>query len=165
MTRPLRLLLLAAPLLLLLLGVPAGVALARRAPQELPPLIQPPPRATAVANGTAAPNGTASVLGPVGPQFGPPLPVARAQNGVSGSVTRVGPDLIVVYTKAKKLAFVHISPKTTIRMNGKNVKLSAVKRGDQVTILGSRDREGGFVATAIRVVRPDPPIPANGAPR
>ena len=43
MKRSFRLLLIVAPLLLLLLGVPAGVALARRAPQELPPLVQPGP--------------------------------------------------------------------------------------------------------------------------
>lgn len=159
MNRPLRFLLIVAPLLLLLLGVPAGVALARRAPQELPPLVQPGPRATAIANGTARP------IGPIGPQLGPPLPIVRARNGVSGTVTRVGPNLLVVYTKAKKLAIVRVDPKATIRMNGKNVKLTDVKIGDQVTVLGRRDAAGRFVAEALRVVRPAPPDRANTAPR
>ncbi len=158
MSRPLRLLLIAAPLVLLLLGVPAGVALARRAPQQLPAVVQPGPRATVVGNGTVRP------AGPIGPVLGPPLPLARAQNGVNGTVTRVGPNLLVVYTKAKKLAIVRVDPKAIIRMNGKNIKLADVKRGDQVTVLGKRDAAGRFAAEAIRVVRPAPPT-ANGAPQ
>jgi hypothetical protein len=166
MTRPLRFLLIVAPLLLLLLGVPAGVALARRAPQELPPLVQTGPFATAVANGTARPAFPIGTAPPGGGQFiGPPLPIVRAQNGVSGTVTRVGPDLLVVYTKGKKLAIVRVDPKATIRMNGKNIKLTDVKPGDQVTVLGRRDAAGRFVAQAIRVVRPSPPDRANTAPR
>ena len=159
MKRPLRFLLIVAPLLLLLLGVPAGVALARRAPQELPPLVQPGPLATAIANGTARPilpNGTVRAGGANGPFIGPPLPIVRARNGVSGTVTRVGPNLLVVYTKAKKLAIVRVDPKATIRMNCKNVKLTDVKIGDQVTVLGRRDAAGRFVAEALRVVRPAP---------
>jgi hypothetical protein len=160
MNRSLRLLLISAPLVLLLLGVPAGVALARRAPLQLPPpVVQPVPRATAAVNGTPRP------AGPAGPVLGPPIPIQRAQNGASGTVTRVGANMIVVYTKAKKLAIVRVDPKATIRMNGKNIKLSAVERGDRVTVLGSRDATGRFIAEAIRVVRPDPPVPSNGAPR
>lgn len=180
MKRSLRLLLVIAPVLLLLVGVPAGVVLARRAPQELPTTLQPGVIATAIANGTPRPifppNGTTRPpptpasrtgpqYGPPGPQLGPPLPVAQSRNGISGTVTRVGPDTLTVYTKGKKVAFVHLDTKTTIRLRGKNVKIGDIKRGDQVTILGRRDREGAFIATVIRVTRPDPPIPANGSPR
>jgi hypothetical protein len=159
MNRALRLLLIVAPLLLLLLCVPAGVALARRAPLQLPPAVQTGPSATAIANGTARPPG------PGGPQLGPPLPIDRARSGVSGTVTRVGPGFLVVYTKMKKLAIVRVDPNATIRMNGKNIELSTVKRGDQVTILGRRNAAGRFVAEAIRVVRPEPSTRPNGAPQ
>lgn len=178
MKRPLPLLLVVAPVLLLLLGVPAGVVLARRAPLEMPVTLSPGMRATAAANGTPRPalpnNGTARPqppdrvgpqYGPPGPQFGPPLPVSQSQNGISGTVTRVGTDVLTVYTKSRKVAFVHSDAQTTIRLRGKNIKISDLKRGDQVTILGRRDREGAFIATVIRVTRPDPPIPANGSPR
>lgn len=180
MRRSLRVLLVVAPALLLLLGVPAGVVLARRAPQELPTTLQPGVLATAIANGTPRavfpPNATARppqapasrtgpYYGPLGPQFGPPLPVAQSQNGISGTVTRSGGETLMVYTKARKVAFVHVDAKTTVRLRNKNVKVGDIKRGDQITVLGHRDREGAFIADVIRVTRPDPPIPANGSPR
>jgi hypothetical protein len=160
--RWLRLLLIAAPVIVLLLGVPAGVALARRSPLTEPFVSG--PRIAAVPDGTARP-GTSPPF--VGPQrfVGPPLPVSRAQSGVSGVITRAFPNRIVVYTRAKKLAIIAIDPKTTIRMNGKNIKASDVKRGDRVTVLGHRDSAGAFHADLVRVVRPARPDPAPGAAR
>ncbi len=167
MKRSLRLLLIVAPLLVLLLGVPAGVALARRTPPSAPAVIGRDAVATAVANGTPRPaqNGGGPFVGPRGPTNGPPLPVSQAQTGIAGAVTRVGPDRIVVYTRSKRLAFVEIDPTTTIRFRGKNIKASELMRGDLVTILGRRDREGAFHAQLIRVIRPERPDPPPGGAR
>jgi hypothetical protein len=163
MKRWLRLLLIAAPVIVLLLGVPAGVALARRSPLN-EPFVSGPRGGVAVPNGTAQPGAPPPFVGPQ--RFvGPPVPVSRAQSGVSGVITRDFPNRIAVYTRAKKLAIVAIDPKTTIRMNGKNIKASDVKRGDRVTILGHRDGAGAFHADLIRVVRPQRPDPAPGAAR
>ncbi len=167
MKRSLRLLLIIAPVLVLLLGVPAGVALARRSPPSAPAVIGRDAIATAVANGTPrpAPNGGGPFIGPRGPLLGPPLPLSQAQNGIAGVVTRVGPDRTVVYTRSKRLAFVEIDPTTTIRFQGKNIKASEVMRGDLVTVLGRRDREGAFHAQLIRVTRPERPDPPPGGAR
>lgn len=167
MKRSLRLLLVIAPLIALLLGVPAGVALARRSSLSAPAITTPGGVATAIANGTARPdpNDTGSFIGPRGPLYGPPPPISHAQTGVSGAITRVGPARLVVYTRAKRLAVIVIDPKTTIRMNGKNIKASDVRRGDRVTILGHRDSAGAFHADLIRVVRPQRPDPAPGGAR
>ncbi len=140
MRRWVRVLLIVAPLLALLLGVPAGVAMARRVAEPLP---------------------TRNFIGPR-PLFGPPLPRANAQTGIAGAITRVGPQGIVVYTRAKKIAIVAVDPATVIRFNGKNVKLSDLQRGDRVTILGRRDAQGRFHAEIIRAVRPPPPDPPPG---
>ncbi len=163
MKRWLRLLLIAAPVIVLMLGVPAGVALARRSPPREPAALLPRVE-TVVANGTVGPRSRPPITGPQR-TLGPPLPVSQAQSGVIGTITRVTPDRFVVYTRAKKVAFVTIDPKTTIRMNGKNIKAADVQRGDRVTILGHRDSTGVFHAQLIRVVRPPRPDPASGAPR
>ncbi len=153
MKRWLRILFITAPMIVLLFGVPTGVALARRTlPSEPVPFV---PRI-----GTAQPGARPPFIGP--PRFiGPPLPISQAQNGMIGVVTRAAPDRLVVYTRAKKLAFVTIDPVTTIRMNGKNITATDIQRGDRVTILGHRDSTGAFHANLIRVtrpVRPDPPL-------
>lgn len=168
MKRWLRLLLIVAPVIVLLLGVPAGVALARRSPPSAPVAIAPGAGGPAIASGTARPhpngNATAPFIGPR-PLFGPPLPVSQAQNGVNGIITRVNGDRIIVYTKAKKVAVIEIDPKTTIRFRGKNVQVSDLMRGDRVTILGHRDGEGTFHAELIRVTRPERPDPLPGGAR
>lgn len=166
MKRWLRVLLIVAPAIVLLLGVPAGVAFARRTPQSLPAAIGPTIRATDVpgAPGQPGENPTGPFVGPR-PFIGPRLPVSTAQNGIAGVITRVGPQGIVVYTKAKKVAFITIDAKTTIRFNGKNVKLSDLQRGDRVTILGSRNTAGAFHAELIRTVRPARPDPLPGNAR
>jgi len=151
--RWLRMLLIAAPMIVLLLGIPTGVALARRAtPSEPIPFV---PRIGTAQPGARPPfTGTQRLIGP-------PLPISRAQSGTIGVVTRAAPDRLVVYTRAKKLAFVTIDPVTTIRMNGKNITATDIQRGDRVTILGHRDSTGAFHANLIRVtrpVRPDPPL-------
>lgn len=154
MKRWLRLLLIAAPVIVLLFGVPTGVALARRAaPSEPIPFV---PRI-----GTAQPGARSPFIGPQ--QF--IGPISRAQSGMIGTVTRATPDRLVVYTRAKKLAIVTIDPKTTIRMNGKNTKASDIHRDDRVTILGHRDSAGVFHADLIRVVRPQRPDPPPGQAR
>ncbi len=157
MKRWLRILLITAPVIVLLLGVPTGVALARRAvPSEPIPFV---PRIGTVQPGARPPA--------IGPQqlVGPPLPISRAQSGATGVVTRAAPDRLVIYTHAKKLAIVTIDAKTTIRMNGKNIKASDIHRGDRVTILGHRDSAGAFHADLIRVVRPLRPDPPPGQAR
>ncbi|MHB8645594.1 MAG: hypothetical protein ACYDAR_07385 [Thermomicrobiales bacterium] len=169
MKRSLRFLLIGAPLIVLLLGVPAGVALARRSPPSVPALVSPGGSPSAIVNGTVRPgaNGSGSFIGPR-PYIGPPLPgsqVSQAQSGIAGTVTRVSARRFVVYTRAKKVAVVVIDPKTTIRMNGKTIKASDVKRGDHVTILGRRDSAGTFHAALIRVVRPARPDPPPGGAR
>jgi len=166
MKRSLRLLLIAAPVIVLLLGVPAGVALARRSPPSAPVVIGRGAVATAVANGTArpGPSGNGPFVGPR-PNFGPPLPISQAQTGIAGAITRVTPERIVVYTRSKRLAFVEIDPTTKIRFRGKDIKASELMRGDLVTILGHRDREGAFHAQLIRVTRPERPDPPPGAAR
>ncbi len=157
MKRWLRILLIAAPVIVLLFGVPTGVALARRAaPSEPIPFV---PRI-----GTAQPGARPPFIGPQR-LSGPPLPISRAQNGMIGVVTRAAPDRLVVYTRAKKLAIATIDPTTTIRMNGKNIKASDIHRGDRVTILGHRDSAGVFHADLIRVVRPQRPDPPPGQAR
>jgi len=165
--RSLRLLLIVAPLIVLLLGVPAGVALARRSPPSVPAIVG--PRLTPAIVGTArsGQNGSNPFIGPR-PFIGPPLPgsrVSQAQSGIAGTITGVSSQRIIVYTRAKKVAVVMVDPKTTIRMNGKNIKASDVKRGDRVTILGQRDRAGAFHAVLIRVVRPARPDPPPGTAR
>lgn len=157
MKRWLRLLLITAPVIVLLLGVPAGVALARRTPLSEPLTIA--PRIGTVQPGAQPPF--------IGPQrfIGPPLPISRAQNGVIGVITRTAPGRFVVYTRAKKLAIIAADAKTTIRMNGKNIKAADVKRGDRVTVLGHRDSSGAFHADLIRVTRPAPPDPPPGQSR
>lgn len=169
MKRWLRGLFIAAPMIVLLLGVPAGVALARRSPTSLPAVIAPGSfTGTVVPRGTPRPLPDGSTNGPfVGPRplFGPPLPISQASNGLAGVITRTAADRIIVYTKSKKIAFVEIDPTTTIHMNGKNIKLSQLQRGDLVTVLGYRDREGAFHAELIRVTRPPPPDPSPGAAR
>lgn len=163
MKRWLRLLLITAPVIVLLLGVPAGVALARRSPPS-EPVVSVPRAGTATANGTARPGARPPFIGPQ--RFiGPPVPISRAQNGVIGVVTRAAPNRLVVYTRAKKLAIVAIDAKTTLRMNGKNIKASDVRRGDRVTVLGHRDSTGAFHADLVRVVRPPPPDPPSGQAR
>ncbi|HEY8293239.1 MAG TPA: hypothetical protein VIG44_12155, partial [Thermomicrobiales bacterium] len=152
-----------APMIVLLFGVPAGVALARRTPLSEPiPII---PRAgTAVANGTARPGGQPPFIGPQ--RFiGPPIPISQAQSGVIGVINRATPGRFVVYTRAKKLAIIAVDAKTTIRMNGKNIKAADVKRGDRVTVLGHRDSGGAFHADLIRVTRPARPDPPPGQAR
>lgn len=163
MKRWLRFLLITAPVIVLLLGVPAGVALARRTP-----LSEPLPIATRI--GTTVPNGTVrpGARPPfVGPQrfIGPPVPISQAQSGVIGVITRTAPGRFVVYTRAKKLAIIAVDAKTTIRMNGKNIKAADVKRGDRLTVLGHRDSSGAFHADLIRVTRPAPPEPPPGQAR
>lgn len=156
MKRSLRLLLIVAPVLVLLLGVPAGVALARRSPPSVP--------AVAKGTGRPGPNGNGPFIGPR-PSSGPPLPVSEAQTGIAGVITRVTPDRIVVYTRSKRLAFVEIDPTTKLRFRGKDIKVSELMRGDLVTILGHRDREGAFHAQLIRVTRSERPDPPPGAAR
>jgi hypothetical protein len=152
--RSLRLLLIAAPLIVLLLGVPTGVALARRAPVSAPIAIAPGTVGTAVANGTARPRpGTGPFVGPRR-LFGPPLPISQAQTGVNGTITRIAGNRIVVYTRSKKVATITIDPTTILRFQGKNVKASALMRGDNVTVLGRRDSAGAFHAEAVRITRP-----------
>lgn len=154
MKRWLRMLLIAAPVIVLLLGVPTGVALARRTPPSEPiPFV---PR-----SGTAQPGTRPSFIGPqrfIGP-------ISQAQNGMIGVITRAAPDRLIVYTRAKKIAIVTIDPQTTIRMNGKNIEATDIKRGDRVTILGHRDSAGVFHANLIRVTRPAPPDPSPGQAR
>lgn len=165
MKRALRLLLIVAPVIVLLLGVPAGVALARRSPPGAPAAVTPGAAGTAIANGTARPRpGNGPFIGPR-PLFGPPLPVSQAQNGVNGTITGIGRDRIVVYTKARKVALITLDPETTIRFRGKNIKTSDLKRGDNVTILGHRDSAGAFHAQLIRVTRPERPDPPPGGAR
>lgn len=157
MKRWLRMLLIAAPVIALLLGIPTGVALARRAtPREPIPFV---PRL-----GTAQPDTQSPSIRPQR-LVGPPLPVSQAQSGMIGVITRATPDRLVVYTRAKKLAIVTIDPKTTIRMNGKNIKAADIRRGDRVTILGHRDSAGAFHANLIRVIRPVRPDPPPGQAR
>ena len=157
MKRWLRILLIAAPVIVLLFGVPAGVALARRTPLSAPIPIAP-------RVGTAQPGAQSPFIGPQ--RFiGPPLPISRAQNGVSGVITRAAPGRFVVYTRAKRVAIIAVDAKTTIRMNGKNIKAADVKRGDRVTVLGHRDSAGAFHADLIRVTRPAPPDPPPGQAR
>lgn len=158
-----RLLLITAPVIALLFGVPAGVALARRTPPSEPiPIIL---RAgTAVVGGTALPGAQPPFVGPQ--RFiGPPVPISQAQSGVIGVINRATPGRFVVYTRAKKLAILAVDAKTTIRMNGKNIKAADVKRGDRVTVLGHRDSSGAFHADLIRVTRPAPPDPPPGQAR
>ena len=90
---------------------------------------------------------------------------SQAQTGINGAITNVRSDRIIVYTKAKRIAVVIIDPKTMIRFQGKNIKVSELARGDNVTILGHRDREGAFHAQLIRVTRPQRPEPAPGSTR
>lgn len=183
MTRSLRLLLVCAPLLLLLIGIPTGVALAaRRGTGELPPEVAggpgvllpygpPAPTRPPRPYGPPAPT-NAPWLGPKAPTpapvLGPKSPTApslsTAQNGVAGRITRIDKESITVYTRARKIAIISIDPQTTIRFRGKDVNLNALKRGDDVTILGKRDRENAFHAVLIRADRPDPPDPGNGKP-
>lgn len=161
MKRPLRLLLIVAPVIVLLLGVPAGVALARRSP----PVALTPGVGSAIANGTARPRpGNGPFIGPRR-LFGPPLPTSQAQTGVNGTITRMTANRIVVYTKSKRIALIEIDPTTTIRFQGKNVNASELKPGDNVTILGRRDSAGSFHAELIRITRPQPPDPPPGGAR
>ncbi|MGI8687630.1 MAG: hypothetical protein ACR2M3_03535 [Thermomicrobiales bacterium] len=154
MKRWLRTLLITAPVIVLLLGVPTGVALARRAaPSEPIPFV---PRI-----GTAQPGVQPPFIGPQ--QF--IGPISQAQSGMIGVITRATPGRLIVYTRAKKLAIVTIDSKTTTRMNGKNIKASDIHRGDRVTILGHRDSAGAFHADLIRVVRPPRPDPPPGQAR
>jgi len=164
--RSLRLLIIFAPVIVLLLGVPAGVALARRSPPSAPVPIITVPRSATAPNGTVQPrpNGNGPFIGPR-PLFGPPLPASQAQTGINGTITNVRSDRIIVYTKAKRIAVVIIDPKTMIRFQGKNIKVSELARGDNVTILGYRDREGAFHAQLIRVTRPQRPDPTPGSVR
>ncbi|MGI8855368.1 MAG: DUF5666 domain-containing protein [Thermomicrobiales bacterium] len=165
MKRSLRLLLITAPLIVLLLGVPAGVALARRSPPSAPVAVSPGAVGTAIANGTARPRtGTGPFVGPQR-QFGPPLPVSQARTGVNGTITRIAGNRIIVYTRAKKVASIVIDPTTILRFQGKNVKASDLMRGDNVTVLGRRDSTGAFHAEAIRITRPAPSDPPPGAAR
>ncbi|HEY7908525.1 MAG TPA: DUF5666 domain-containing protein [Thermomicrobiales bacterium] len=165
MKRSLRLLLIAAPLIVLLLGVPTGVALARRSPVSAPIAITPGAVGTAGANGTARPHpGTGPAIGPRR-LLGPPLPVSQARTGVNGTITRIAGNRIVVYTRMKKVATITIDPTTVLRFQGKNVKASELKRGDNVTVLGRRDSAGAFHAEAVRITRPTPPDPPPGAAR
>lgn len=166
MKRSLRLLIILAPLFALLLGVPAGVALARRASPSAPVTVSPGAIGTAIANGTARPrpNGNGPFIGPR-PLFGPPLPISQAQTGINGTITRMAANRIVVYTKAKKIALIEIDPTTTIRFRGKNINASQLMGGDHVTVLGRRDSAGVFHAELIRVTRPQPPDPPPGGAR
>jgi RNase P/RNase MRP subunit p29 len=163
--RSFRLLLIMAPLIVLLLGVPAGVALARRSPASAPITVAPGAVGTAIANGTARPR---PGNGPfIGPQrlLGPPLPASQARTGVNGTITRVTANRIVVYTRAKKVAVITIDPTTILRFQGKNVTASELMPGDNVTVLGRRDSARVFHAEAIRITRPAPPNPPPGAAR
>jgi hypothetical protein len=163
--RSFRLLLIAAPLIVLLLGVPTGVALARRSPVNAPIAIAPGPIGTAVAKGTVQPrSGNGRLIGPRR-LLGPPLPVSQAQTGVNGTITRIAGNRVVVYTRMKKVATITIDPTTVLRFQGKNVKASELKRGDNVTVLGRRDSTGAFHAEAVRITRPAPPDPPPGAAR
>lgn len=165
MKRSLRLLLIVAPVFMVLLGIPAGVALARRSPPSAPITISPGAVRTAIASGTERPRpGNGPFIGPQR-QFGPPLPASQAQKGVNGTITRVGADRIVIFTRAKKVAVIMIVPKTIIRFQGKNIKASELKPGDNVTVLGQRDSAGVFQAEAIRMTRPARPDPPPGGAR
>jgi hypothetical protein len=163
--RSFRLLLIAAPLIVLLLGVPTGVALARRSPVSAPIALASGPIGTAVAKGTVQPrSGNGRLIGPRR-LVGPPLPVSQARTGVNGTITRIAGNRVVVYTRMKKVATITIDPTTVLRFQGKNVKASELKRGDNVTVLGRRDSTGAFHAEAVRITRPTPPDPPPGAAR
>jgi hypothetical protein len=164
MRRALRLLILLAPVIVLLLGVPAGVALARRSPPSAPITVSPGAIGTATANGTPRPSANGPFIGPRR-LFGPPLPASQAQTGVNGTITRLAGNRIVVYTKAKRVAVIQIDPKTVIRYQGKNIKASELMRGDTVTVLGRRDSTGAFHAELVRVTRPQRPDPPPGGAR
>jgi hypothetical protein len=162
--RWLRVLFIAAPALLLLLGVPAGVALARRSPPAGPIVIAP-----GALGGTPVPGrppqrplpGGSPFIGPR-PLYGPPLPVSSAQSGINGTITRVRADRLVIYTRSKKIAVASIDPQTMIRLRGKDVKIADIMTDDNVTVLGHRDSAGAFHAELIRVTRPERPDPLPG---
>ena len=197
MKRSLRLLLILAPLMLLLVGVPLGVALAQRttktppvdqaggllinvaatptyapnvgprmptfAPRSGPPVPTYAPNFVGPRRPTYAPN-----LGPTAPapvvaasavvtKGGTPAPTSNAQTGMSGTITALGPDRFTVFTKSQRIAVVLVdSGKTTIRFNNRNVTLTTLMVGDNVTILGRRDATNAFHAELVRVVRPEP---------
>lgn len=164
MSRWLRVLLIAAPVIALLFGVPAGVALARHSlPKEAlgsgPRVVERPP-----ANDAVRPDERPPFVGPER-LVGPPSRVSRAQSGMIGVVTRIEHGRFLVFTRARKRAIVVVDPKATIRMNGKTITTAEIRRGDRVTILGRRDGAGIFHAILIRVVRPVHPDPPAGAAR
>jgi len=186
MKRSLSLLLILAPLVLLLVGVPLGVALAQRM-TKAPPVDQAggllinvaatPTYAPNVGprQPTYAPNFVgprrptyAPNLGPTAPapavaasavvtKGGTPAPTSSAQTGMIGTITALGPDRFTVFTKSQRIAVVFVdSGKTTIRFNNRNVTLATLMVGDNVTILGRRDATNAFHAELVRIVRPEP---------
>lgn len=184
MKRPLRLLLILAPLVLLLLGIPLGVTLAQRSatpPEEsaggifvkVAATSTPAPRFVGPRQPTRAPRlgppvpTNAPRLGPTistsvpapanaTPKAGTPAATSSAQNGLSGTVIAIDIDRFTVFTKAQRTAVVIIDPGTTIRFRNKDVPFSEMMIGDDVTVLGHRDTASAFHAELIRVVRPIP---------
>ncbi len=171
MKRAVRWLLLIAPLVVLLAGIPTGVALARRASVgELPPDTAGPPAPVVLPYGPPVPT-HAPRLGPNAPTHAPtatpklttPPVISTTPSGIAGTITRIDAVGLVVYTMAKKLVVVVVDPKTTvIRFGGREAKLSALRRGDQVVVLGHSDNNEVFHAGILRATRPDPPLPPNG---
>jgi len=180
--RPVRLLLVLAPLLLLLIGVPLGVLLSQRAalrsapedatggmrinvaatPTYAPRVDHPHPPTRTSQYGPPAPTRTA-VSGPPAPKNasatatagGTPLPISNAQTGFIGTVTSVDTDRFTVLTRARRTGVILVGSDTIIRFQNKTVTFATLRVGDQVTVLGRRDAANNFYAVLIRVVRPD----------
>lgn len=181
MKRPLRLLLIVAPLLLLLIGVPLGVSLSQRtASRSTPESSTGGMRINVAATPTYAPivsvrqptpapiisvhqSTRAPQLGPTAPanasavatRGGTPAPISNAQTGLIGTVTSLDTDRFTVLTRARRSAVILVGPGATIRFQNKPVNLATLRVGDEVTVLGRRDAANNFYAILIRIVRPD----------
>lgn len=77
-------------------------------------------------------------------------------NGCFGEIIKIDNNILIVKDINNVEKNILVGEKTTIVFQRKNIKLSDIKIGDRVVIIGSANDEGQIEAALIRVIPPPP---------
>jgi len=80
----------------------------------------------------------------------------RNAHGLSGSIISITDSNIVIKDRDNKENTVAVSDKTTIKKHREDLKLSDLKQGDEVVVVGSPDDNGVVNADLVRVFNNQP---------
>ena len=109
-------------------------------------------------NFTGSPHGPGGMMGPGGPvgafrnMEGSGL---RNSGGVSGSVISTTDNSIVMKDNSNNENTVSIDAQTLIKYKGGDIKISDIKNGQDIVVIGKPDNNGTIVADFIRVFDAD----------